>query len=470
MFSGLVQYDEGANIVPDVAERWEISRDGLRYTFRLRSDVTWSDGHPVTAHDFVTSYRRALDPATEAELAPDLLLQVAGAREIREARAPAERAAIHAVDDRTLLIELVKPTSYFMYNLAHEMLVPLPRHLVEAHGQDWCRPETIVSNGAFQLATWEPGHGMTLERNPRYHGPVSGNVQRLSLKITEPGDDSHEQLYQADEVDVLVNWLGTTSGVIDRLRRRFPYEYVRADGSTTIFYVVDPNSPPLNDRRLRQAMAMAVDRNSLVAQRPPCAAAEGGFTPPGTPGHVPGVAIAHNPGRAAQLIADVFGTDVSPMTIMCSEVAEPAFQQLVDQWRSVGLRLEIKLFAQWSDQMVAWNRTSGPKIATSAWIADYPDPDTFLRVAVQQHLPSWRHSRYESLLEKAGRTSDTVGRLELYRLAEQVLAEEAVLVPLLYDQEHLMIKPWVTGFPTVPVLYPRALKDVVIGPHVAEQR
>jgi ABC-type oligopeptide transport system substrate-binding subunit len=146
------------------------------------------------------------------------------------------------------------------------------------------------------------------------------------------------------------------------------------------------------------------------------------------------------------------------------EFAEPFVQQLVDDWRAVGLPVEVRLCATFVDQDRAWSGTDGPKVGVAGWIADYPDPDTFLRVAVEQHLPHWRHGRYVSILEKAAQTSDLARRLELYQAAELVLAEEAVLVPLLYQPEHLMLKPWVTRFPTVPFLYPGLLKDVVIGP------
>jgi oligopeptide transport system substrate-binding protein len=471
LFSGLVQYDAGANIVPDVAERWDISSDGRRYTFRLRDDVIWSDGVLVTAHDFVFAYRRALDPArTIVELADILLLPVAGARDVFEGRAPAHQVAIQAVDDRTLVIELAEPTSYFMYNLAHSTLVPLPRHLVQAHGLAWCQPETIVSNGAFRLETWEPGRGMTLERNPRYHGPVSGNVQHLSLKFTARFDSSHEQLYQADEIDVLAVSLGTDAGVIDRLRRRSPHEHVIRPASAIRFYYLDPDAPPLDDRRVRQAMAMAVDRDLLAAKAgSQFVAATGGLVPPGIPGHVPGISTPHDPDRAARLISEVVGGDTPPLTIIGLEWAEPVVQHLVDQWRAVGLPVEIQLCRSHFDQFRAWDATSGPRIGLLGWVADYPDPDTFLRVAVNDYfLPSWRHGRYESVLEKAALTSDLAGRLDLYRMAELVLAEEAVLVPLLYQAEHLMVKPWVTRLPSLPFLY-AGLKDVVIGLHGDEK-
>jgi len=468
LFSGLVRYDEGAQLVPDVAHRWDISGDGRRYTFRLREDVEWNDGVTVTAGDFVYAYRRALDPATGAE-APVLLLPVAGAREVRDGLAPVEEAGIHAVDDHNLVIELAEPTSYFMYNLANTALAPIPQHVVQVHGRDWCQPETIVSNGPFQLAALEPGHSLVLKHNPRYHGPAEGNVQRLNLRFTARWDPGHERLYLADEVDALAYSLGTSQDVFDRLRRRFPQEHASGAGSfVTACYWVDPDVPPLDNRRLRQAMVMAIDRQAIADRYAPCVAATGGFVPPGIPGHVPGIATPYDPDRAAAIIADVIsGGGAPPLTFIGMKTSEPLIRQLVDYWLAVGLPIEVKLY-ETAVVWKAWSEAPGPKVSVSGWAADYPDPDTFLRVAVKDFLPSWRHGPYLLLLEKADRASDLAQRLELYREAEKILVEEAVLVPLEYEEEHLMIKPWVTQFSATSSYFSLGfLKDVVIGPKSA---
>ncbi|HEX6325260.1 MAG TPA: ABC transporter substrate-binding protein, partial [Jiangellaceae bacterium] len=467
LFSTLVRYDEGANVVPDVAERWEISTDGRRYTFRLRGDVVWTDGQPVTAHDFVTNYRRALDATAKIELAPNLLSPVVGAPDVLAGAAPPEHAGLHAIDDRTLVIELAEPTSYFMYTLANEVLAPVPGHLLHVHGREWCRPDTLVSNGPFQLVAWEKGVSLTLERNPYYHGPVRGNVQRLRVMLTEPWDEGHELLYQADEVDVLVTSFGTRVETIDRLRRRFPHEHeIRTDSARTIFYWLDHTAPPLDDRRVRQAMALAVDQEAVAKRWPLSVAAHGGFVPPGIPGHVAGI-VSHDPDHAARVIADLV-RDPSPILVIGAQFTEPMVQQLADDWRAVGLSVEIRLCATFADLDRVWSETAGPKVGVSGWIADYPDPDTYLRVAVEDRLPRWQHGRYAALLRAATRTDNVAARLELYKGAEHVLADEAVLVPLLYWGEHLMIKPWVAKFPSVPGVHP-GLKDVIIGPRETSQ-
>jgi oligopeptide transport system substrate-binding protein len=467
LFSTLVRYDEGANVVPDVAERWEISTDGRRYTFRLRGDVVWTDGQPVTAHDFVTNYLRALDPTAKVELAPNLLSPVVGAQDVLEGAAPPEHAGLHAVDDRTLVIELAEPTSYFMYNLANEVLAPVPGHLLQVHGRDWCRPDTFVSNGPFRLVAWQNGVSLTLERNPDYHGSVRGNVQRLRVMLTKPWDESHELLYQADEVDVLATSFGTRIETIDRLRRRFPHEHeTRTDSARTIFYWLDHTVPPLDDRRVRQAMALAVDREAVAKRWPLSVAAHGGFVPPGIPGHVADVA-SHDPYQAARLIADLAG-NASSILVIGAQFTEPMVQQLADDWRAVGLPVEIRLCATFADLDRVWSATAGPKVGVTGWIADYPDPDTYLRVAVEDRLPHWQHGRYAALLREATRTNNVAARLELYQAAEHVLADEAVLVPLVYWGEHLMIKPWVAKFPSLPGVHP-GLKDVTIGPRENDQ-
>jgi ABC-type oligopeptide transport system substrate-binding subunit/transcriptional regulator with XRE-family HTH domain len=466
LLSGLVRYDEGTNVVPDVARRWEISRDGRRYTFDLRDDAVWSDGRPVTAHDFAFTYRRALDPATGAKVAPALLDAVTGAPAIRRGELTADQAGIYAADDHTLVIELTEPTSYFIYNLAYYVLLPVPQHVVEANGTAWYRPGTIVTNGPFRLAGWEHGRSMVLERNPHYHGAASGNVQRVALDLGVTAAD-HRARYLADELDVLSSSWFTDLETIDRLRRRFPDEYSRRDRFLTLYYWVDPSTPPLHDRRVRQAMAMAVDAQGIEAQlgygrfQP----ATGGLVPPGMPGHVSGLAVSHDQAAAARLLAEAVGDTSQPqITLACWGRTKPIARLLQACWDSIGLRTRILEFNAGVDAIDAWARTDPPKAAVGGWVADYPDPDTFLRVCVELDLPDWKHDRYDALLGRAARTTDPAVRAAAYQEAERTLAEEALMVPLAYESEHLMLKPWVVHYPTIPVKYPGFWKDVVIGP------
>lgn len=466
LISGLVRYDEDTNVVPDVARRWEIAGDGRRYTFELRDDAVWSDGRPVTADDFVFTYRRALDPATGAKVAPALLDAVTGAREIRRGELAPERAGVYAEDDHTLVIELAEPTSYFIYNLAYYVLLPVPRHIVEAHGTTWSQPQTMVTNGPFRLADWEHGRSMVLERNPRYHGAVRGNVQRVTLDLGATVAD-HRSLYLADELDVLSTAWFTDHEAIDRLRQRFPDEYSKRDRFVSLYYWLDPSTPPLDDRRVRKAMAMAVDVNAIGAQlsRGLWQPATGGLIPPGMPGHVPDLAATPDPNTAAGLVAEaVNGASPPEITLVCWGRHVPVARMLQALWGSIGLRIELAELEPGGDAIDAWARTNPPKAAVGGWVADYPDPDTFLRVCVELDLPDWQHGRYHSLLDKAARATDPAIRSAAYHEAERILATEAVFIPLAYEPEHLMLKPWIVRYPSIPVKYPGFWKDIVIGP------
>lgn len=466
LFSGLVRYDEGTDVVPDVARRWEISGDGRRYTFELRDDAVWSDDTPVTAHDFVFTYRRALDPATGAKVAPALLDAVTAAPAIRRGDAPPEEAGIRALDDHTLVIELTEPTSYFIYNLAYYVLLPVPRHAVERYGERWVEPDTLVTNGPFRLTAWEPEGAMVLERTDRYHGPARGNVQRVTLDLaTGPAD--HHEAYLADEVDLLSTAWFTSQATVGRLRHRYPDEYSRRERFVTVYYWLDPTRPPMDDLRFRQGMAMAVDREALAATAEPgmWRPATGGLVPPGMPGHVPGLAARHDAAAAARLVTEATGDgEVPEVTVLTSARSEPIARRLQADWSATGLPVRIEVLESSTDPFGRWTQIDGPRVGVGGWVADYPDPDTFLRVNVELDLPEWRHGRYSALLDRAARATDPADRDAAYREAERILAAEAVVVPLAYEPEHLMLKPWIVHYPSVPVKYPGFWKDVVVGP------
>jgi ABC-type transport system substrate-binding protein len=308
---------------------------------------------------------------------------------------------------------------------------------------------------------------MTLERNPRYHRTTQGNVKRVTLRLMDRLAPEHEALYVADEVDVLSTGWSTAETVIERLRRRLPAEYSRRDRFVTTYYWLDPDRPPLSDRRLRQAMAMAVDRDAVSAlwMHGLATRATGGFVPPGMPGHIPGLALPLDPDGAARLVAEVAASGELPeITLFCLPSREPTARQLAASWRAAGIPIRLQSEQATGLFTSSWESTTGPKLSLGSWVADYPDPDTFLRVCTELDLPNWRHNRLRNLLGQAARTTDPAARLASYQEVERILTDEAVLVPLTYNSEHLMIKPWVTHYPSIPVKYAGFWEDIIIGP------
>jgi ABC-type oligopeptide transport system substrate-binding subunit/transcriptional regulator with XRE-family HTH domain len=462
MFSGLVRYDEDSNVIPDVAQRWTISVDGRRYEFHLRDDVVWSDGQPVTAHDFVFTYRRALtdDPPWDP-LPRDLLAPIA------RPDGPGSQPAVYASGDRTLVIELTQPTSYFLYNLIHNVLMPVPQHVVMRHGDSWWQPGKIVSNGPFVLSAWDSGSRLTLTRNPRYHHAARGNVRRVEVQFSRLDSADQVELYSADQVDVLATILFSPFDVINQLSRTFPADHSVRAGSRVVCYWLDPDSPAFADPRVREAMALAIDRagHARDTLKDAAVAATGGLVSPGLPGHLPDIAPSPDPERAAQLIREALdGSKPPAVTLTTLHVYRELGERLAAEWRRIGIDVQVRAAASFPEFKAMHAAASGAKVAVAAWIADYPDPDSTLRVGLTSLLPRWRNRRYHSLIDAATRTTDQSERLAKYQQAERVLAQEYIIVPLVYLSDRFMIKPWVLRYPTVPFFHNGFWQDVVIDP------
>jgi ABC-type transport system substrate-binding protein/class 3 adenylate cyclase len=306
LFSGLVDQTPELGIVPDVAASWEVSDGGCSYLFHLRDDTIWSDGVPVTAHDFEFAWKRVLDPITDSRVAR-LLYDLKGARVYHEGLVSnPDAVGVRALDDFTLSVELEGPTGYLFHLLACTATCPVPRHVVETYGNDWAAPERIVTNGPFTLSSWRRGNSMVLSRNPCYHARFSGNLRQVELTLFPAGEWlTPQEMYEADRLDVF--WLDFRDPEdMERILHRHSGEYVSPRLAATTYLVFDATSPPFDDPRVRQAFAYAVDREALadVTLGSFVSPAMGGCVPPGMPGHTPGVALPYDPERARELLAE----------------------------------------------------------------------------------------------------------------------------------------------------------------------
>jgi ABC-type oligopeptide transport system substrate-binding subunit len=458
--------------VPDVAASWEVLDGGRRYLFHLRDDVFWSDGMPVTAGDFECAWRRVLDPAAGWEDA-GLLYDIKGAKDFQQGRG--RDLGVRALDDTTLSVELEGPTGYLLHLLACWVAYPVPRHLVEAQGADWADPDHIVTNGPFAPASWRPGDSMVLERYPRYHGLVTGNVDRVEItfyqmeRLSAPVD-----MYLVGLSDVLQLPAEQSIETMDRLRKSHTAEWVTLPSANTGVMVFDVDRPPFDDARVRRAFAHAMDRGRQVdvTWGGYWETVTGGYVPPGMPGHVPGIALPYDPERARELLAEAGypgGAGFPEVEFWAKESWRPDPgspedpDDLVEKWNN-NLNLDIKW--RYGRRRVEYGDSidsAPPHIHFSGWIIDYPDPDCYLRVALQD-LSAWRHEPYLELVDRAQRSLDQAERMALYAQAERILVEEVPILPMDYDRKHHLIKPWVRR-------YPRAAngrkfwKDVVIEEH-----
>ena len=465
LFSGLVEQRPDAGIVPDIAQSWEVLEGGKNYLFHLRDDVRWSDGRPVTAGNFEYAWKRVLDPALGMPLA-SLLDDIKGARAFRlgEVSDPGS-VGVKALDDVTLLVDLEGPTGYFLHLLANTIAFPVPQHVVELHGEAWAEPERIITCGPFRLDSWQPGSQMTLSRNPDYHGGFWGNLESVELFLGDYEPMVCLEMYEQDQLDVM----NVTAYEVDRLRQMYAGEYRRFPQLVTSYVQFDVSRPPFDDLRVRQAFVLATDREYLVKEtRPDCFPATGGFVPPGMPGYSPGIGLPYDPEQARQLLAEAGypgGRGFPDLEYVTRTDQAELGANLSAQWQEV---LGIK--TQWEsvEWQVILDRLGEqlPHVLIMGWMADYPDPDNFLRARIDhiQQQSGWRDDGYDRLVKQAQRSLDQGERIKLYKESERILGAEAPIMPIFHRSTRLLVKPWVTRFPTTG-LRDWFFKDVIIKAH-----
>jgi ABC-type oligopeptide transport system substrate-binding subunit len=402
----------------------------------------------------------------------NLLYDIKGARLFHQGEvSDPGSVGVRAEDEVTLAVELTQPTGYFLHLLAHTCTVPVPRHIVETHGEAWTEAGNIVTNGPFRLETWRRGESMVLIRNPEYHGWLLGNVQRVELLWIKAGSPAKLASYEADRLDFLdIRDLGPHQN--HRVWQRYAGEFLTPPPHSVALLAFDASRPPFDDARVRRAFVMAADRETLadVILRGRMFPATGGFLPPAMPAHSARIGLPYDPERARQLLREAgylkedghrfppvdWLTPSSPSVLAID-------RYLQAQWReNLGIDLTWEAL-DWAE-LVTRRQKQPPQLFDMALSADYPDPNSLLGVGVVQRYTGWQSEAYDGLIEEARRKMDQDLRMKLYRQADRLLMEEAVIMPLLYWSARLLVKPWVSNLPVSATGRP-LWKDVIIEPH-----
>lgn len=470
LFCGLAEHSPELEVIPELADSWEVLEGGHRLRFYLRQDVTWSDGAPITAQDFEFSWKRLLHPATHS---PNALLldDIRGARQLRSGAGPVDGSAlgIRVVDDHTLEIDLETPSAHFLQLLSHNATYPLPRHVVTCHGSAWTDPANIVTSGPFRLVSWQPDELLGLERNPAYRGRFHGNVARLELHL-QPDQQGGLALYDGDGLDILR--LDYPQGLgVEGLRRRYLGQYISIAMLHTAFLGFIVDIAPLDDERVRRALALAIDREYLanVVLQGFVSPAAGGFVPPGMPTHSAAGGATFDVPQARALLTEAGYPGGAGFPLLKGRIIEGERWRLMSrcvqqQWRE-GLGID----SQWESVemrpgvFVDRSVDHPLNLFMTGWFADYPDPDTYLRGCPILQYTGWHDAAYDALIAQAGQVLDHARRMTLYQQAEAILMDRLPIVPLSYGREHRLVKPWVTRLPTSTIKW-WFWKDVVVDP------
>ncbi len=456
LYEGLVNEAPNGDLIPGAAESWEVSEDGLIYTFRLRANGRWSNGDTVTAEDFVFSLRRSLDPATLSRYT-FILNPILNAREIAAGQRPLMDLGARALDDQTLEIELKSPTPYFLGLLTHSSSFPVYRASVEAYGGQHTRPGNMVSNGAFMLDDWVVQSNVQVVRNPYYWDNDNTILERVYFHNTE--DQSAEiRRYRADEIDI-------TSATIARrqlpwIRENIPDELLIAPYLGTYYYSFNTIRLPFSDGpELRRALALAIDRDIITGQVLTSGEIPAfGWVPPLNDYDNQEMEEAswtqeQREEEARRLYTLAGYSEDNPL------VAEFMYNTLEDHrriglavtamWKQV-LGAKVSLTNQeWKVFLDTRQAKTETQVFRDAWIGDYNDAYTFAELYHSEsglNTTGWGNPEYDHLLGLASIETDLAVRAKYLQQAEAILLEELPIMPIYHYVTVRLVKPWVGGF------------------------
>lgn len=473
LYEGLVTHDpETLAPRPGVAKRWEISEDSKVYTFHLRKDAQWSNGDPVTAEDFRWSWFRALnDPLCDYAY---LFFYIDGAHAYREATlasfketgkpldyaAFTKTAKVEVLDRHALRITLRNPTSYFLDLCAFETYMPVHRGTVEKHGKDrWTRPENWVGNGPFSLVEWSPRQHIIMVPNPNYWDAGVVKLRKITALPIDDQDVAYNKFVNHE-----AHWIRTVpTSKIDDAKRRPEYFVTPYLGS--YFYRFNVTRPHLKDKRVRQALSLAVNRETITrdvlrAGQVPAT----WFCPPiELAGYEPPKGWAYDPDRARRLLAEAGyagGEGFPKLTLFYNtqEDHKRVAERVAQMWRET-LRINVVLQnAEWKVYLKQVELLDYD-IARAGWIADYSDPMTFLDMWLEDggnNNTGWSNARYEQLIDRANAEPDVKKRVEVLREAERILIEdEFPILPIyIYVNQGMKVDALQGWYETVRDLHP----------------
>ncbi|MBI3912061.1 MAG: ABC transporter substrate-binding protein [Armatimonadetes bacterium] len=449
--TGLVDYDDGTRLVPDLASRWEMSADGREYRFTLRPGIRFSNGEPVTAAAFKYSLERVLRPETGSNLR-SFFAVIEGAEAVMAGSAR-ECAGIQAPAPDRLILRLKKPTPTFLNILAMTCAAVVPRSVAEKAGRDFARHPVGV--GPYRLRSWE-GSVLELERNPFYTGDDTG-VRQITLE-TQVDEAVLMPRYEARELDVtpLIPAAEMSHVRSDPQLKQLALE---APVSQTWYLGMNTRMKPFDDVRVRQAVNYAVDRERQ-ARLPGAGVPATGMLPPTMPGYNPRLkGYPHDPERARQLLRQAGYPAGFRTTMWITDAYRRRAEAIQEDLRGVGIQVELRsvAFGVYAD---TYKRENGAPCWYGGWYPDYPDPSSYLEVLFHSRNISptgalnatrYQNPEVDRLLDLAERTPSGEPRLALYRQAEEKILADAPVAPLYYEVETRLRQPEVEGAEVHPV-------------------
>ncbi len=458
IFEGLVTNDPSdLSIRPGVAEKWDISKDGLTYTFHIRPDAKWSDGKAITSSDFITSWKRLLQKETAAEYAYQIFPVKNAEAYLKGKIKDFSKVGVSAKDPKTLIVTLHQPCPYFLDLCAFATLAPIRVDIIDKHLSGWTKPENIVSNGPFIMESWEQRKSIVLKKNPHYWDHDFVKLDKITIF---PYDDAEKE-YQSFLKDGL-DWVHSVPQKrIDEVRRH--PDYYSEPYMGTYFYRFNCTKAPFNKKLVRKALSLAINREHITkhitkAGQPPAT----WFCPPvGIYKHIEG--LAYNPEEAKKVLADAGfpnGEGFPEIELMfnTNENHKQVAEAICQQWKDnlgITIKRRNKEWKMYLEDMTNINYD----IMRSGWIGDYNDPNTFFDMFVTgggNNRTGWSNKKYDQLLIDSQKELNPEKRMLIFQEMERILVEdEFPIIPLYITIKQGMINERVAGVePNIRNIHP----------------
>ncbi|BDH45705.1 periplasmic murein peptide-binding protein [Salmonella enterica subsp. enterica serovar Choleraesuis] len=456
LFEGLVNQDAKGNMIPGVALSWS-SSDNRVWTFRLRKDAKWSNSKPVTAGDFVYSWRRLVDPKTTSPFAWFAALgNIHNAQAIIDGKLPPDQLGVKAVDDYTLQVTLDKPLPWFPNLTVNFALYPVPEQAIVKSGSAWTQPGKLVGNGAYVLKSRVVNEKLVAVRNPHYWDDKKTVINQVTFMPINQ-ETAATKRYLAGDIDITESF---PKNMYRKLLKDIPGQVYTPLQLGTYYYAFNTQKGPTRDVRVRQALNMTIDRR-IIAEKVLGTGEKPAwhFTPDVTAGFKPDVSPLEQASQAelnmqakTLLQAAGYGPDKPlKLTLLYNtlENHQKIAIAVASMWKK-NLGVDVKLQNQEWKTYIDSRNSGNFDVIRASWVGDYNEPSTFLSLLTSSHsgnIARFNSPGYDKIMQKVGLENTAEARNTDYNLAEKVILEQAPIAPIYQYTNGRLIKPWLQGYP-----------------------
>ncbi len=457
VFMGLMAETPSAETIPGVATSYDVSDDGLTYTFHLR-DSKWSDGVPVTANDFEFGIKRLMDPNTASPNSWLLYLIENGSDVVSGKKAPSE-LGVTAIDDKTLQFKLNIPAPYFTSMLVHMSTFAAPKHVVEKHGDDWTKLENMVFNGAYTIEKWIPNDHIMLKKNPHFWDADNVKIENVKMLVIKDSATAFKA-FRAGELDIS----SFPTDQISKVKTDYPDAFHSYATLATSYYSFNLRLDKFKDVNVRQALSMAIDRKVYTEKVRKSGIPAYGFVPTGIANYPSPALVSwkdksmdERRATAKKLLADAGYTADKPLELeikyRSGDLGKRYTVAIAAMWKAIGVK--VTMLNKDSNVVYEDYKKGDFEVASGGWSGDYNDAENFLTLlskgAGRNNYSAYSNPDYEAAMLAASKETDLVKRAVHLRKAEALIARDQPVAALNYGQFLRVVNPKLKGYVDNPM-------------------